>query len=125
MFIQKFEEDDRKRRLEHARRLMREIEAAGAIRPPIKLASSAQVIAPASPSSPALPPPNTDERGVYEEDMVPPGERWFKVRMSNGKLGRVQFPEELCDEALIENLWRRLDVKDPVAEKGPPPLRIL
>lgn len=123
MFIQKFEEDDRKRRFDAARRLVREIEEAGSIRPPIKLASTAQVIAPASPSSPALPPPNTDERGVYEEDMVSAGERWFKVRMSNGKLGRVQFPEELCDEAMVENLWRRLDAKDPIDE--PPPLRIV
>lgn len=62
------------------------------------------------------PPPTSDSvirRGVYEERIVPPGERWFKVVMSDGKIGRVQFPDELVDANFEENLWRRLDAMDP------------
>lgn len=53
-------------------------------------------------------------RGVYVEEICPAGERWYKLVTSSGKVGMVHFPLELCDDALMENLWRRLDAKDPV-----------
>jgi hypothetical protein len=52
-------------------------------------------------------------RGVYVEELCPPDECWYKVVLSNGKIGIVHFPIDLCDDALLENLWRRLDAKDP------------
>lgn len=52
-------------------------------------------------------------RGVYEEDVVPPGERWFKVVTSSGKVGMVHLPAELVDPGFAENLKRRLDAMDP------------
>lgn len=55
------------------------------------------------PVIPALPP----EPGVYEDEIHPPGERWFKIVMPSGNVGIVHFPEELCDEALVGNLWKR------------------
>jgi hypothetical protein len=51
-------------------------------------------------------------RGVYREKISPPGEQWYKVVTSAGKVGIVHLPEELCDPALEENLWKRLDAKD-------------
>ncbi len=53
------------------------------------------------------------ERGVFEEEIAPPGERWFKVVTSTGKVGTVHLPAELVDPPLLENLWRRLDRLDP------------
>lgn len=55
-------------------------------------------------------------RGVYVEEICPADERWFKIVLSNGKVGMVHFPAELCDDSLMENLWRRLDAKDPVRQ---------
>jgi len=52
-------------------------------------------------------------RGVYEEEIAPPGEHWYKVVLSSGKVGLVHFPDELCDEATEERLWAQLDEKDP------------
>lgn len=52
-------------------------------------------------------------RGVYEEEIAPPGERWFKVVTSSGKVGTVHLPAELVDPAFAENLKRRLDALDP------------
>lgn len=52
-------------------------------------------------------------RGVYVEATCPAGERWYKLVTSTGRVGLVHLPEELCDETLEENLWRRLDAKDP------------
>lgn len=51
-------------------------------------------------------------RGVYRERIAPPGEQWYKVVTSTGKVGIVHLPEELCDPGLEENLWKRLDAKD-------------
>lgn len=53
-------------------------------------------------------------RGVYVEEICPDGECWYKLVLSSGKVGVVHLPAELCDETLEENLWRRLDAKDPV-----------
>lgn len=52
-------------------------------------------------------------RGVYEEEVAPPGEHWYKIVLSSGKVGIVHLPDELVDEDLAENLWKRLDAKDP------------
>lgn len=60
------------------------------------------------------PPPPKPQRGVFEDEIVPDGERWFKVVLSNGKVGTVRFPIELTDPQFTENLWRRLDARDPV-----------
>jgi hypothetical protein len=56
------------------------------------------------------------QRGVYEEEIAAPGERWFKVVTSSGKVGTVHLPAELVDEAMMENLWRRLDRHDPAVK---------
>jgi len=53
-------------------------------------------------------------RGVYVEEVCPAGERWYKVVTSDGRVGTVHLPESLCDDSLMENLWRRLDTMDPV-----------
>lgn len=53
------------------------------------------------------------ERGVFEEKITPPGERWFKVVTSSGKVGTVHLPAELVDPDFAANLWRRLDALDP------------
>jgi hypothetical protein len=55
-------------------------------------------------------------RGVYEEEIAPPGEHWYKVVLSSGKVGLIHFPDELWDTDLGDNLIRRLDAKDPVAK---------
>jgi hypothetical protein len=53
------------------------------------------------------------KRGVYREKISPPGETWFKVVTSKGKVATIHMPNELCDPFLEDNLWRRLDAKDP------------
>jgi hypothetical protein len=64
-----------------------------------------------APAAPAPPPPSL--RGVYVEDIPAPGETWYKIVLSNGKVGTVHFPNELVDGGLYANLCRRLDAKDP------------
>lgn len=56
-------------------------------------------------------------RGVYEEEIAPPGEHWYKVVLSSGKVGLVHFPDELVDAQLVGTLRMRLDAKDPVKAK--------
>jgi hypothetical protein len=58
-------------------------------------------------------PPMPPARGVYRDDIAPSGERWYKLVTSQGKVGTVHLPAELCDPGLEENLWKRLDAKDP------------
>lgn len=60
------------------------------------------------------PAPATPERGVYIEDIPAPGETWYKIVLSNGKVGIVHLPNELVDSGLYENLCRRLDARDSV-----------
>jgi hypothetical protein len=57
-----------------------------------------------------LPPPKYDP-GVYEEDIHPPGEHWVVILMPSGRVGTVKFPDELWDDAVIPNLWKRFDAK--------------
>ena len=52
-------------------------------------------------------------RGLFREEIAPPGERWFKIVSSAGKVGLVHLPEELCDEWTEERLWAWLDDKNP------------
>lgn len=54
------------------------------------------------------------ERGVYRDDLAPAGWRWFKIVTASGKVGIVHLPDELVDAAFTENLWRRLEARDPV-----------
>jgi hypothetical protein len=49
------------------------------------------------------------KRGVYEEEIAPEGEHWYKI-------GTVHFPDELCDEGTAERLWAQLDEKDPTTD---------
>lgn len=71
------------------------------------------------PRNPAPPParatispePGAYEPGVYEEDIHPPGEHWVAILMPSGKVGTVKFPDELWDDDVIPNLWRRFDAK--------------
>ncbi len=53
------------------------------------------------------------QRGIYQDEIAPDGERWYRIVASSGKVGIVHLPAELVDPALIENLWRRLDKLDP------------
>lgn len=57
-----------------------------------------------------LPPPRY-EPGVYEEEIHPPGEHWVAILMPSGKVGTVKFPDELWDDSVIPNLWKRFDAK--------------
>lgn len=56
---------------------------------------------------PSLPP----EPGVYEDEICPPGEHWYKILMPSGKVGTVRLPDELWDESLLPNLVRRYEAK--------------
>lgn len=58
-------------------------------------------------SVPALPP----SPGVYEDEIAPSGEHWYKVVMPSGKIGTVHFPDDLWDESVLPNLWRRFEAK--------------
>lgn len=51
------------------------------------------------------------EPGVYEEEIHPPGEHWVVILLPSGKVGTVKFPDELWDDDVIPNLWRRFDAK--------------
>lgn len=51
-------------------------------------------------------------RGVYEEEIAPAGQRWFKVATSDGQVGIVHLPASMTD-GLIKELWDRLDRFDP------------
>lgn len=52
-------------------------------------------------------------RGVYRERLAPKGEQWYKVVTSAGEIGTVRLPESLCGADFDQQLWRRLDSKDP------------
>lgn len=56
-------------------------------------------------------PPLPPEPGVYEEEIHPPGEHWYKIVMPSGRVGIVHFPDELWDEQLFPNLQRRFEAK--------------
>lgn len=107
MFIQKFEELDKEWHLRRARAV---------------LAAVSIVPSPEAPeggihlTQPADHGQQTAHRGCYEEEIAPVGERWYKVVTSAGKVGIIHLPAELCDDALIENIVRRLDAKDPVRQ---------
>lgn len=49
--------------------------------------------------------------GVYEDEIHPLGEHWYKILMPNGKVGTVRVPDELWDESLLLNLVRRFEAK--------------
>lgn len=56
---------------------------------------------------PDLPP----EPGVYEEEIHPPGEHWYKIVMPSGSVSIVHFADELWDESVFPNLQRRFEAK--------------
>lgn len=56
-------------------------------------------------------------RGVYIEEIAAPGEHWYKLVLSNGKVGTVHLPDELVDDLLVERLLIYLDASDPVQTK--------
>lgn len=92
MFIEGWEREERLRRIRRNE--------------PARLERERRLNAPL-PVIPALPP----EPGVYEEEVHPPGEHWYKIVMPNGKVGTVHFPDELWDDALLLNLVRRFEAK--------------
>lgn len=57
-------------------------------------------------------------RGLYEEEIAPPGERWFKVVMSSGKVGIVHLPAELVDQSLVDGLAERIATLDAPAPES-------
>lgn len=52
-------------------------------------------------------------RGVYEDDVAPAGQRWFRVVTSSGKVGLVVLPSELVRPDFAAYLWKQLDAVDP------------
>lgn len=56
-------------------------------------------------------PPLPPEPGVYEDEIHPPGEHWYKILMPSGNVGTVRLPDELWDESLMPNLVRRFEAK--------------
>lgn len=59
------------------------------------------------PTIPDLPP----SPGVYEEEIHPPGEHWYKIVMPSGSVSIVHFVDELWDETVFPNLQRRFEAK--------------
>jgi hypothetical protein len=54
------------------------------------------------------------DRGVYVEEIAPPGEHWYKFVLSNGKIGTVHLPDELVDSSVLDEYLRcLLDTIDP------------
>jgi hypothetical protein len=60
--------------------------------------------------------PDESTRGVYEEEIAPTCEQWYKIVTSTGNVGSVHLPDELCDEGTADNLWILLDRKDPMTD---------
>lgn len=52
-------------------------------------------------------------RGVYEDEIAPPDERWFKVVTSSGRVGVVRLPADLVRPGFAAYLWKQLDAVDP------------
>lgn len=54
-------------------------------------------------------------RGIYEDDVVPAGEKWFKLVTSTGRVGTVHLPAEMAEEGtgVVTYLWNLLDRMDP------------
>lgn len=52
-------------------------------------------------------------RSIYEDEIAPAGERWFKIVTSTRKVGTVHLPMELVDGELIASLSRLLERMDP------------
>lgn len=55
--------------------------------------------------------PSKYEPGVYEEEIHAPGEHWVTILLPSGAVGTVRFPDELWDDSVIPNLWKRFDAK--------------
>lgn len=99
MFIQLFEKADQEARMRRIQKDSLTVTRAPLIEPP-------------APSAPAV-----VARGVYEEEIHPAGEHWYKVVTSLGHVAIIHLPDELWDPSMADNLRRRLDAKDPVQTK--------
>lgn len=56
----------------------------------------------------------SNDRGVYVEEITPPDEHWYKIVLSNGKVGTVHLPDELVDSTVLDEYLRcLLDTIDP------------
>jgi len=56
----------------------------------------------------------SNDRGVYVEEITPPGELWYKVVLANGKIGIVHLPDEFVDASVLDEYLRcLLDTIDP------------
>ena len=53
-------------------------------------------------------------RGVYEQEIAPPGYRAFNVIYSNGDIAFYQFPEHRVTRDVVRGLRRTLDSDDPI-----------
>jgi hypothetical protein len=49
--------------------------------------------------------------GVYEEEIHPPGEQWYKIVMPSGAVGIVHVPDEFWDEDVLLDLQIRFERK--------------
>lgn len=108
MFLQLHEREEKERRLALAKKLLQAAE-----HPKPKIIPPRLVITAPRPPAIASESPQP-ARGVYRERVSPPGEQWFKIVLSSGKIGLVYLPDELVDDALVENLWQRLERRDPI-----------
>lgn len=98
MFIELGDREERERRLRRIRKGSMTVQTGN---PPV--------------DPPSQPVPSVGiKRGVYEEEIHPPGEHWYKVVTSLGHIAIVHLPDELWDQNTADNLRRRLDAKDPV-----------
>jgi len=55
-------------------------------------------------------------RGVYEEEIAPTCEQWYKIVTSTGNVASVHLPDELCDEETVGRLRAWLDQMDPTMD---------
>jgi len=61
-----------------------------------------------------IPKSPSNDRGVYVEEIAPPGEHWYKIVLSNAKIGIVHLPDDLVDPTVLDEYLRcLLDTIDP------------
>jgi hypothetical protein len=57
------------------------------------------------------PQPKGPKPGVYEDEIHPPGEHWYKILTPSGAVGTMHLPDELWDRDVVGSLRKLFDRK--------------